>query len=100
MAVVGASARQGSFGARLAAAVASGGGQGRIDFVNPRVEEILGRPAPGRISELDHAPDIAVLGIGGPNLECGLMDAIEKGAKPAVVFDSCHGETSDGTPIL
>lgn len=100
MAVVGASARPGSFGARLAGAVLSGGFQGRIDFVNPRGGEILGRPALGHISELDHAPDIAVLGIGGPNLERALIDAIDKGARSAVIFDSCHGETADGTPIL
>lgn len=100
MAVVGASARPGSFGARLARAVMSRGFQGRVDFVNPRGGEILGRPALGHISELDHAPDIAVLGIGGANLERALIDAIDKGARSAVIFDSCHGETADGTPIL
>ncbi|WP_343082459.1 acetate--CoA ligase family protein [Ostreiculturibacter nitratireducens] len=100
MAVVGASARPGSFGARLAHAVLSGGFQGQIDFVNPRGGEILGRPAFTHISELDQAPDIAVLGIGGPNLERGLTDAIDKGARSAVIFDSCHGETADGAPIL
>lgn len=100
MAVIGASARPGSFGARLARAVLSRGFPGRIDFVNPRGGEIMGRPALTHIGELDHAPDIAVLGIGGANLERGLIDAIDKGARSAVIFDSCHGQTAEGAPIL
>lgn len=100
MAVVGASARPGSFGARLAHASLSGGFTGRIDFINPRGGEIMGRSALTHISELDHAPDIAVLGIGGANLERALLDTIDKGAKSAVIFDVCHGETASGAPIL
>lgn len=100
MAVVGASARAGSFGARLAAATLSAGFQGQISFVNPRGGEILGRPALTSLGELDHAPDVAVLGVGGVNLERALLEAIDKGAKSAVIFDSCHGETAAGQPLL
>jgi len=81
MAVVGASAREGSFGARLARATLSGGYQGRISFINPRGGEILGRQALTSIRELDHAPDVAVLGIGGANLETALLELAEKHAK-------------------
>ncbi|KIC08793.1 hypothetical protein RA19_18080 [Leisingera sp. ANG-M1] len=100
MAVAGASARASSFGARLAEATLSGGFQGQISFINPRGGEILGRQALASIRELDHAPDVAVLGIGGANLEGALVDAIAMGAKSAVIFDVCHGETANGTPIL
>lgn len=100
MVVVGASARAGSFGARLAEATLSAGFQGRLSFVNPRGGEILGRAALLSLSDLDHAPDVAVLGVGGANLERALLDAIAMGAKSAVIFDSCHGETSDGKPLL
>ncbi len=100
MAVVGASARSGSFGERLAKATLSAGFGGQISFVNPRGGDILGREALTSIRELDHAPDVAVLGIGGSNLEAALSDAIEKGAKSAVIFDSCHGATPTGAPIL
>lgn len=100
MAVVGASAREGSFGARLARATLSGGFQGQISFINPRGGEILGRGALSSIRDLDHAPDVAVLGIGGANLETALLDAIDMGAKSAVIFDVCHGETASGAPIL
>lgn len=100
VAVVGASARAGSFGARLAQAALSGGFGGEISLINPRGGEILGRAALPSIRDLDHAPDIAVLGVGGANLERALIEAIDKGAKSAVIFDVCHGETADGTPIL
>ncbi len=100
MAVLGASARPGSFGERLAKATLSGGFSGRIDFINPRGGEIQGRRAVTSIRDLDHVPDLAVLGIGGPNLEAALVDAIDLGVKSAVLFDACHGETPDGTSIL
>ena len=40
------------------------------------------------------------MGVGGVNLERALLDAIDKGAKSAVIFDSCHGATPDGKPLL
>lgn len=100
MAVVGASARHGSFGSRLAQAALSGGFRGQISFINPRGGEIMGRPALPSIREMDYAPDVAILGIGGPNLEAALLDAIAIGAKSAVIFDACHGEAQNDTPIL
>lgn len=100
MAVIGASARPGSFGERLAKATLSAGFEGQVSFINPRGGVILGREALPSIRDLDHGPDVAVLGLGGPNLERALLDAIDKGARSAVIFDSCHGETPDGKPIL
>lgn len=92
MVVVGASAREGSFGSRLAQATLSAGFKGQVSFVNPRGGEIMGLPALPSLSDLDHAPDVAVLGVGGANLERALVDAIDKGAKSAVIFDACHGD--------
>lgn len=100
MVVIGASARPGSFGARLAEASLSAGFNGRLDFVNPKGGEICGKTALTSLAELDHAPDVAVLGVGGTNLERALLDAIARGARSAVVFDSCHGETAAGQPLL
>lgn len=100
MVVVGASARAGSFGARLATATLSGDFAGPISFVNPRGGEIMGREALTSIRDLDYAPDVAVLGVGRANLERALIEAIEKNARSAVIFDTCHGETTDGIPIL
>lgn len=49
---------------------------------------------------MDHARDVAVLGVGGANLERALLGAVAKGAKTAVIFDSCHGATAGGKPLL
>lgn len=100
MVVVGASARPGSFGTRLAKATMSARFPGQITFVNPRGGEICGRTALPSLADLDHVPDVAVLGVGGANLERALLDAIAKGARSAVIFDSCHGETANGHLLL
>ena len=100
MVVVGASARPGAFGARLAGATLSSGFSGRLTFVNTKGGEICGRPALTSLTELDHAPDVAVLGVGGANHECALLDAIGAGARSAVIFDTCHGATAAGEPLL
>ncbi|RWI89993.1 MAG: CoA-binding protein [Mesorhizobium sp.] len=100
IAVVGASARPGSFGARLAQATLSGGFKGQISFVTARGGEILGRESFTSVRELDHVPDVVVLGLGAANLEGALCEAIEKRARSAVIFDSCHGLTASGRPLL
>ncbi len=100
MAVAGASGREGSFGLRLARSVVSAGYSGRIQFINPRQSEILGKPCLESFAELDEAPDLAVLGVGAANLEKALTDAIDKGARSTVIFDACYGETPSGAPLL
>src|SRR5262245_43132454 len=99
IAVVGASERQGSFGLRLAQAVLSAGYDGRIDFINPRQDSILGRPCHRSIADLDTPPDLAILGVGAANLEPALRAAIDRGARSAVIFDACHGEAASGGPL-
>ena len=81
IAVVGASARPGSFGLRLAQSVLSAGYEGRIDFINPKQDVILGRPCYRSIAELPAIPDLAILGVGAANLEAALLAAIDRGAR-------------------
>ncbi|AZO07897.1 CoA-binding protein [Mesorhizobium sp. M3A.F.Ca.ET.080.04.2.1] len=100
IAVAGVSDRLGSFGRRLAQAITSTSFSGKIDFINPKYGTVLGRPCHRRFGDLDAAPDLAVLGMGGRHLELGLLDAIEAGAKSAVIFDACFGETADGMSLL
>ena len=100
IAVLGASERPGSFGLRLAESVLSGGFSGRIDFVNPRQSTILGRPCYRDIGELEEAADLAILGLGAANLESALRASIERGVSGAVIFDSCHDNTTAGAPLL
>ncbi len=100
IAVVGASARADSFGLRLAQSVLSAGYDGRIDFINPKQDTILGRPCYRGIAELPATPDLAILGLGAANLEAALLAAIDRGARSAVVFDACHGEAAAGGALL
>ncbi|MER9674067.1 hypothetical protein [Mesorhizobium sp. M0208] len=37
---------------------------GRIQFIDPRQTEILGRPCFAAFADVDEAPDLAVLGVG------------------------------------
>lgn len=100
IAVAGVSERSQSFGLRLAQAVTSAHFGGRIDFINPRYDSVLGKPSRKSFSELEQAPDLAILGVGGNNLEQSLRDAIGAGARSAVIFDACFGDTNAGTPLL
>ncbi|KQU89603.1 hypothetical protein ASD12_28240 [Mesorhizobium sp. Root102] len=100
IAVAGVSERDGSFGRRLAQAVTSTAYAGRIHFINPRRDAVLGRRCRKHFADLDEAPDLAVLGVGGRNLEQLLLDAIDAGAKSAVIFDACFGETASGISLL
>jgi acetyltransferase len=100
IAIVGASERANSFGLRLSQAVLSAGYGGRIDFVNPKQDKILGRPCHRSIADLKDAPDLAILGVGAANLEAALRAAIDRGARGAVVFDACHGKAATGEPLL
>jgi acetyltransferase len=100
MAVIGASERPGSFGLRLAQAVLSAGYDGRLDFVNPKLDSLLGRRCHRAIAELEVAPDLVVLGVGAVNLEAALLACIDRGARSAVIFDACHGETASRAPLL
>jgi acetyltransferase len=38
--------------------------------------------------------------VGAANLEKALTDAITRGARSAVIFDACYGETASGAPLL
>jgi acetyltransferase len=100
MAVIGASERAQSFGLRLSQAVLSAGYEGRVDFVNPKQDQILGRRCYRGIADLEEAPDLAILGVGAANLEAALRAAIDRGARSAVIFDACHGDSATGGSLL
>ncbi|TDQ78434.1 acyl-CoA synthetase (NDP forming) [Dongia mobilis] len=100
MVVLGASGREGSFGQRLAQSVTSAKFAGRIDFINPRQSEILGRPCHASLADIDDVPDLAILGMGARNLEAAMLSAIDRGVRAAVIFDACYGETASGLPLL
>ena len=99
IALVGASPRPGSVGHQAARALLESGFAGPISFVNPRHEEIEGRPCLGSLQDLAWAPDLVILNVGSPRMERTLEKAIEAGAKAAVIFDPCLGEAASGQDL-
>ena len=91
VAVVGASARPGSFGERMASEVLRSTGARRVHLVNPAYDAIDGRPCAPELAALDEAPDLVLLGVNDKRLPSQLAAAAEIGARSAVVFGSALG---------
>jgi acetate---CoA ligase (ADP-forming) len=96
VAVVGASAQPGSFGAELLRQLRVGGFDGPIYPVNPRYTEIDGLPCAASIREVPGPVDLVILGVGNAGLEESLRTAAEAGARSAVICASGH--SIDGAP--
>ncbi len=92
VALVGASARPASFGARMIDEVTRGAGDRTVHLVNPRYDEIGGRACVPSLKHLDGPVDLALLGVGDDSLEAQLRDAAEMGVRSAVIFGSAHGD--------
>ena len=89
MAVVGASARPGSFGDTLVAQLLAGGYRGAVHLVNPRYREVAGRPCHPSLADLPGPVDLAVLAVPNAALEAQLQAAAAAGIPAAVIFASC-----------
>jgi acetate---CoA ligase (ADP-forming) len=89
LAVVGASARPGSFGDQLVAQLLSGGYRGAVHLVNPRYREVAGRPCHPSLADLPGPVDLAVLAVPNAALEAQLRAAAAAGIPAAVIFASC-----------
>lgn len=92
VALVGASPRPGSFGARMIAEAARSSGIERLYLVNPRYDEIDGRPCVPSLKHLDEPVDLVLLGVRDDALEAQLRDAAVIGARSAVIFGSAAGD--------
>jgi acyl-CoA synthetase (NDP forming) len=90
IALVGASARPDTLGARMIDEVARSTGERRLHLVNPRYTEIGGRPCVPSLKDVDEPLDLVLLGVGDAALEAELATAAELGARGAVVFGSAH----------
>jgi acetate---CoA ligase (ADP-forming) len=91
IALVGASSRSGSFGARMVDEVGRGSSDRRIHFVNPRYDEIAGHPCLPSLKHLGEPVDLALLAVADDALEAQLRDAADLGVRSAVIFGSAHG---------
>jgi acyl-CoA synthetase (NDP forming) len=100
VAVVGASARPGSFGAQMLLELARGGYGGRVYPVNPRYASVDGLRCYPAIEGLPEPPDLAMLGVSNALLEEQLRNAAAAGARSAAVFASGYETPTPDTPSL
>jgi acyl-CoA synthetase (NDP forming) len=95
LAVVGASARPGSFGDTLVAQLFAGGYRGAVHLVNPRYREVAGRPCHPSLADLPGPVDLAVLAVPNAALEVQLTATAAAGIPAAVIFASCAGPLAE-----
>ncbi|WP_319448116.1 MULTISPECIES: acetate--CoA ligase family protein [unclassified Mycobacterium] len=89
VAVVGASAKPGSFGERMV--IEAQRSSSRMHLVNPRYDWIGEWPCVPSLSDLDEAVDMVLLGVPDGVLIDQLKAAAGSGARSAVLFGSAHG---------
>ena len=86
VALVGASARERSIGGLVAQNLIGGGFAGPLWLVNPKHQELYGRPVFASVEALPEAPDLAVIAT-PPQTVPGIVDALAKrGTGAAVVI--------------
>jgi acetate---CoA ligase (ADP-forming) len=92
VALVGASPRAGSLGARMIDEVARSPGRPRTHLVNPRYGEIGGVPCYPSLTALPEAADLALLAVPDAALEEQVLAVTVGGARSAVIFGSAVGQ--------
>jgi acetate---CoA ligase (ADP-forming) len=90
VALVGASARPGSFGSRMLEEVRKSGARPRVYPVNPRYAELDGLRCYPSLAELPETPDLALLAVPDAALEEQLTLAASVGSRSAVIFGNAH----------
>lgn len=100
IAIVGASPTEGSFGKRLAGAIASGGYGGELYRINPRYDSIDGAPSYPSIATLPRKPDCVAFAISDERVEAGLTEAAKAGIAASVIFGRCYDKSSDSNVSL
>ena len=106
VAVVGASARPGSFGERLALEALRSPGVSRVHLVNPGYDTVQGRRCVPSLADLDESVDLVVLGVPDAQLADHLARARAHGAGGAVIYGSAAGRAdalraaADGLPLV
>jgi acetate---CoA ligase (ADP-forming) len=88
VALVGASARPGTFGRRMTEEAAKSASRPRIYPVNPRYAELDGRRCYPSLADLPEAVDLALLAVPDAALEEQLALAGRLGVRSAVIFGS------------
>src|SRR5260221_10031105 len=98
LALVGASKREGSFGARMLTEAAKSAAKPVIYPVNPRYADIDGRRCYPSIADLPEPVDLALLAVSDAALEQQLTLAADHGCRSAVIFGNAHEDAAPGMP--
>ncbi len=98
VALVGASRRPGSFGARMLAEVAKSAAGPAVYPVNPRYPEIEGRSCYPSLADLPTPADLVLLGVPDTALEEQLALAAARGCRSAVIFGNAHEDSPPSVP--
>jgi len=94
IAIVGASATPGSFGAVTLANIAGPGRfEGTVQVVNARYAEIGGRPCHPSVSALPETPDCVFVAVPRDAVEGVVRECAQRGVGGVVLFSSGFGET-------
>jgi len=92
IAIVGASARAGSFGERMLGSLA-GSYDGRIHLVNAKYGELMGRPCYPTLAALPESPDCVAITVPREAAEPVVREAAEVEAGGVILFASGYAET-------
>jgi acyl-CoA synthetase (NDP forming) len=98
LALVGASKRAGSFGARMLEEAAKSAAKPVIYPVNPRYADLDGRRCYPSIADLPEPVDLALLAVPDAALEQQLALAAAHGCRSAVIFGNAHEDPAPETP--
>ena len=90
IALVGASARPGSFGERMVEEVTRSPARPDVFLVNPRYDQLAGRPCLPSLTELPAPVDLVLLAVPDAALEAQLTLAAQRGDRSAVIFGNAH----------
>ncbi|HVX33122.1 MAG TPA: CoA-binding protein, partial [Solirubrobacterales bacterium] len=99
VAVVGANERPGSYGDVIFRNLAAAGFEGALWGVNPRREEVHGRPCVPRVADLPEPVDAVVVAVPAAACPPIVAEAGERGCGGAIVLAAGFGETAAGRPL-
>ena len=95
IAVVGASARPGSFGERMVIETLGSPARPRVHLVHPSYDEVLGHPVHPTLAAVPEPVDLVLLGVPDKALPGQVSLASARGDGGAVVFGAATGLTEE-----
>jgi acetyl-CoA synthetase len=99
IAVVGANDRPGSYADIVLRNLERAGFEGEVWGVNPRREEVHGRPCVPSVAELPHPVDAVVVAIPAASVPAVIAEAAASGCGGAVVLSAGFGEIEEGREL-